>query len=130
MYRFRDVVMSTPPVLNAPLALHGLLAALVRKCRRVFGRGGGGRGDGKSPPPELQPVKSARRASMLFAASPKQPSTDEEEDAVAKPKNLYDGKLLVEAFLKQQDKLAPDTPHSLALQLASASTQSLSCRAS
>ena len=56
---------------------------------------------------------------MLFAASPKQPSTDEEEDAVAKPKNLYDGKLLVEAFLKQQDKLAPDTPQDIAASVLS-----------
>ena len=128
MFFYRDVVLSIPPPLNVPIILWDIVKAVARRCtrrHRQLTSQHSGQHTGRSDSP-TGISKSSSRDSITDAAaadpSPKmaRSASSLTDDKSSKPKpsaSDHVSKMLVESFLKQQDRRAQDSPQDIALSI-------------
>ena len=104
MFMYRDVVLSAPPVLNLPFILWDVGQRLQERCSLYWRPSEQLDTDSLSAPPPGS--RSYRRRRSAHAGRPQAP---------ARPKlHNADGKLFVEAYIKQQDQLPDDSSQNIA----------------
>jgi len=109
MFLYRDVVLSTPPLLNAPYIVYDVVIKMFARFGRVRER----RNDLKEASGgKLGPSLHRQSTASSGLGSPTGTSDGPGEEH--KQKDVNDGKTFVEALIKKRDKLAPETMQDIA----------------